>query len=139
MKNSIIQPGKIRFYRNRNGFTQEFVANQLGICQSTYQRIETDEVNISIDRLMQIANILEEPLAAFLKDEYKHLDNQSNANNHNANGLASNFSAKEVELMQKMLTQQEAHIIEQKAYIIEQQAKIQRKDKKIEDLIKQKN
>ena len=126
-KMPLIQTEKIRIYRHKKGFSQEFVANHLGVCQSTYQKIEAGETKISAERLMQVASILEQPLESFLSKENKYIENQHNSNNQNVNGLVINYSEQQIEFMQKMLTQQEKRILEL-------EAKIERRDKKIVEL-----
>lgn len=50
---------KIKKIREFKNLTQEHLALKLGISQSNYARIEKEEVNISDERLSQIAEILE--------------------------------------------------------------------------------
>ncbi len=49
----------IRKYRERKEFSQEFVASKLGLSQKAYSNIELDVTDLNINRLMQIANVLE--------------------------------------------------------------------------------
>lgn len=111
-----VRSGNIRKYRNEKCLTQEYMANELGIGQSAYQKIETGEVSLSMDRLLQIAAILGKPIEAFIGDGTD--PNQGNLNNGNT---------KEIELMQKMILQQEKRIEEL-------EAKVERKNAKIEEL-----
>ncbi|WP_343531013.1 helix-turn-helix transcriptional regulator [Pedobacter sp.] len=62
---------EIRRYRNERCYSQEYLASQLGVTQSTYQRIESGAINITSDRLEQIAKIFNLPLEAFLKENEK--------------------------------------------------------------------
>lgn len=71
----------IRKVRERKGFSQEFVAQELGINQSTYGKIERENSKISIDRLIKIAEILQEDLTEFLDLSTKHTFNQTNKDN----------------------------------------------------------
>jgi transcriptional regulator with XRE-family HTH domain len=52
----------LRKLRNEVCYSQEYMANQLGISQSTYQRIETGDIKISIERLSKISEILNKPI-----------------------------------------------------------------------------
>ncbi|KAA0989539.1 helix-turn-helix domain-containing protein [Dyadobacter aurulentus] len=47
---------KIREYRN---YTQEYLAMKLGISQNAYSKIELAYTRITLERLIQIAQILE--------------------------------------------------------------------------------
>jgi len=58
----------LRRFRNERCYCQEYISSQLGLSQSTYQRIETGEIKISLERLKKIALILDKPIEAFLKD-----------------------------------------------------------------------
>ena len=50
---------KIRKVRELKGFTQEYVAQQLGVSQKAYSKIECGETKPEIARLDEIAKILE--------------------------------------------------------------------------------
>ena len=50
----------IKKLREKKGFSQKFVAEKLGINQSTYGKLERDESSITLDRLYKIADVLEE-------------------------------------------------------------------------------
>lgn len=58
----------LRKYRNEECYSQEYMAKQLGLAQSTYQRIESGEIKISKDRLIKIAEILNRPVEALEKN-----------------------------------------------------------------------
>lgn len=48
---------RIRHLRLSAGFTQLDVASQLGISQAAYSRMETGEVDITISKLMDLAEL----------------------------------------------------------------------------------
>ncbi|MBK9103517.1 MAG: helix-turn-helix transcriptional regulator [Saprospiraceae bacterium] len=50
---------RIRAYREAKGYTQEYMAEMLSICQSTYANLESGKTTLSITRLLHIADILE--------------------------------------------------------------------------------
>ncbi len=50
---------KIKKVRELKNFTQEYVAEQVGMTTSGYSRIERGEVRVSIERLEQIARALD--------------------------------------------------------------------------------
>ncbi len=110
-----VRSANIRKFRNERCLTQEYMASELGIGQSAYQKIETGEVSLSTERLLQIAAILGKPIEAFIGDGTAP-DQESSKNN-----------SKEIELMQKMILQQEKRIEEL-------EAKVERKNAKIEEL-----
>jgi transcriptional regulator with XRE-family HTH domain len=49
---------KIKKLRELKNLTQEHVANELGITQSAYSKIENNEVELVYSKLEQIANVL---------------------------------------------------------------------------------
>jgi len=72
----------IRKLRERRGFSQEFVAEKLGINQSTYGKLEKDMSNITLDRLYKIADVLEEDITTLLDIGKKNIfNNQTNQGN----------------------------------------------------------
>ncbi len=109
----------IRKFRDEKCYTQDLMANRLGITQSAYYKIESGMVKIKTERLIQIAEILGKPIEAFLEKE-KHEEPFINEQK-------VYISLSELELLQKTITQQEKRIKE-----IED--KIVRKDKKIDEL-----
>ncbi len=50
---------KIRAFRMKKGFSHAFMANQLNISTSSYQKIETHETKLNIATFYKIAKILE--------------------------------------------------------------------------------
>ena len=108
----------IRKCRDEKCLTQSYMANELGIGQSAYQKIESGDSKVSIERLKQIADILGKPIDAFLnKDQY----NKSLAERESPNTFTEN------ELLQKIILQQEKRIEEL-------EEKVKRKNNKIEEL-----
>ncbi len=70
MVNDMITYGsKIRKYRSEKGYTQEFMANQLGISQNAYHKIESGQTQIKAQTLEQIADILEVDRLKLMSDE----------------------------------------------------------------------
>jgi len=57
---------KIREYRN---YTQEYLAMKLSISQNAYSKIELGYTKITLERLYQIAQILEVDLIELIKAE----------------------------------------------------------------------
>ena len=72
----------IRKLREKKGFSQQFVAERLGINQSTYNKLERDMSNITLDRLYRIADVFEEDITTVLdigkKNIINHRHNQGN-------------------------------------------------------------
>jgi transcriptional regulator with XRE-family HTH domain len=67
----------IRRIRERKGFSQEYVAQELGINQSTYGKLERDDANISVERLIKISEIFKEDLSISVQPNM-HIPTTSN-------------------------------------------------------------
>lgn len=50
---------KIRSERIKRNYTQEYIADEIGISQSQYSRIEKGEVSIDLERLGKLVRVLE--------------------------------------------------------------------------------
>lgn len=51
--------GKIRLLRESKNYTQEYLAMKLNISQNAYSKIELGYSKLSVDRLYQIAEVME--------------------------------------------------------------------------------
>jgi transcriptional regulator with XRE-family HTH domain len=59
----------IRNKREKLNYTQEYLAVKLGISQNAYSKIELGYTKITVERLFQIAEILETDLIELIKSE----------------------------------------------------------------------
>jgi transcriptional regulator with XRE-family HTH domain len=59
---------KLRVYREFRNYSQEYIAEKLGITQNAYSRIETNQTRLTADRLRQIADILNIPVTCLMSD-----------------------------------------------------------------------
>ncbi len=107
----------LRKHRDEVCYSQDYMANQSGIHQATYQRMEAGEIKVSASRLAKIAAIFGKPVEAFLT----HFKNKTEG----INGEKSiTVSEKEWALMQQITQQQEKLIEELEAKIIRRNIKI---------------
>ena len=58
----------IRNKREHRNYTQEYLAAKLDISQNAYSKIELGYTKITIERLFQIADVLEYDVADFIND-----------------------------------------------------------------------
>lgn len=49
---------KIKIIRELRGYTQEYMADKLGVAQNTYSKLETNQTKLSADILQKVAEIL---------------------------------------------------------------------------------
>ena len=74
----------IRRVREQRGYSQEFMASRLNITQATYARIESQEINLSIERLHNIADILKTNVIAFFDSPKNQIVHEGGYNNGSA-------------------------------------------------------
>lgn len=107
---------RIRLQREVKGYNQDVMALELGISQKAYSKIESEETNLSVERVMEIIKILGIDLTDLLCSDVVAIDkiskNQSvnfaqrDLTNHN-NGL----SDKEREQYEKRIIHLEEEIV----------------------------
>lgn len=77
---------KIKIMREMNQWTQEEVAEKLGMSTTGYAKIERGQTNVSVEKLKQIAQVFNLNVAQLLDDERFVMcsigDNNSNYNNY---------------------------------------------------------
>ena len=78
---------KLRVYREFRNYSQEYIAEKLGITQNAYSRIETNQTRITADRLRQIADILSIPLTCLLSDTEPELNFTNGSNDKHMHEL----------------------------------------------------
>ncbi len=61
----------IRKYRELRNYTQEYVANQMGISQNAYSKIENNYTQLTVAHIKQLSKILEVGLLDLLKDDFE--------------------------------------------------------------------
>jgi transcriptional regulator with XRE-family HTH domain len=60
---------KLRMLREFRNYSQEYVAEKLGITQNTYSRIENNQTKITTERLHQVAQVLDVPVSELISTE----------------------------------------------------------------------
>lgn len=61
----------IKHYRERRNYSQRFVAQQMGISQNAYSKIENNLTQLTVHHVKQLSKILQIPITDLLKDEYE--------------------------------------------------------------------
>jgi len=73
MKDQLTIVNRIRSLRQQLGYSQEYMAELLGISQQTYSNIENNPERLTLVRLKDISAILQVDFMTFLTDENNHL------------------------------------------------------------------
>jgi transcriptional regulator with XRE-family HTH domain len=93
---------KIKQIRELKNFTQEYVAQQLGLSTRAYSKIETGETQLTINRLNEISAILEVQPMEVLGFDDKKVFNFYNSNDIN--------NVKNINMPEKLIQQYEETI-----------------------------
>lgn len=93
----------IRKIREEKGLSQEYVAHELGINQSTYGKLERENCKISVDRLYKIAEILNEDITKILNINSKNTFNQTNQ--HHGYGYVETLHVENKEIYEQLVKQ----------------------------------
>jgi transcriptional regulator with XRE-family HTH domain len=72
---------KIREFRTKKGYSHETMAHELHMSQPAYSKIEKNETKLSVERLFEIAKILETPVEQFLEINPNNIYHQNNNDN----------------------------------------------------------
>jgi transcriptional regulator with XRE-family HTH domain len=99
---------KVRKIRELKGFTQEYLAEQLGISQRAYSKLERDEVKMSWDKIVAISRTLEvrpEDLVTFNEETIFNFNSQSGGQSGKIENLV-------IQIPEKLIEQYESRISE---------------------------
>ncbi len=69
---------KVTDFRKRKGLSHENIAIELGISQAAYTNLESMKSNLTVERLIKISEILEEPVYRFFEVSPQTINNQNN-------------------------------------------------------------
>ena len=75
---------KIKKHREERGITQEYIANEMSITQSTYGRLEKSDKRLSVDRLIEIAKILDVSISVLFGEKASNVIHENNGDNAQA-------------------------------------------------------
>ena len=113
---------KIKKVRELRSFTQEYMADKLGLSQSNYARIENNEVKLSEERLEKIAAILETTVDAIKGFDENIIINITNGQ-HSLNGQNSVVNNYQIDSIIQKLYEDKIILLEDKIKYLEQQLK----------------
>lgn len=93
----------IRKVREQKGFSQEYVANQLNISQASYARLENEDTKVTVDRLFQIAQILETEIGDFFDENKLNIQSQVYNAETYGNGYIQNLVIENKDTLNKLV------------------------------------
>lgn len=101
----------IKKYRELKGYTQQYVADKLGITQKQYSNLESGVSSISLDRFYEIAEILETDILNLLEfDKNAILKGNYNYQKGNNNMFRIDPIEKVTELYERLLNEKDERI-----------------------------
>lgn len=120
---------KLRTLREYRNLTQDYMADQLGITQSSYSKYETNQSKMTVDILKKIAQILEVSPVDLVSNQPAIINFESTIHGQ---GIAhiDNFFSFQREFLEKMIASKDAQIAEQQKTIATLQAVIESLTKK---------
>jgi transcriptional regulator with XRE-family HTH domain len=94
----------IKNIRELKNFSQEYVANEIDVSQSTYARIENGTIIPKIDRLQRIAEVLEVDLSALISTtNIFHFKDATNQYGYVNNQVYNNI---DIEILRKIIREE---------------------------------
>lgn len=101
---------KIRLLRRKRSMTQEDMATALDISQRAYSKIETGEVSLKLERLEEIARLLNVQLGELFSDNgYQSFENVKYSQ-IGSGKVVNQVNEKERELYEKIIARQQEEI-----------------------------
>ena len=122
--NDIIEKN-IKKYRELKGFSQEYMAHQLNVNQSTYAKMENSSTKITIDKLFSVAKLLETDVSEILDLKNQTIFNQTDNETANAFGKVEHYYQENKEVYQELLKAKDEQIALLKEQIIFYKSKLQ--------------
>lgn len=99
---------KLRHFRDKKNYSQEYMAEHLGVTQSTYSRWESGEVVPKLDMLQRTAEILEVSEQQLLTSEPLILTQHNNTNG--SGYIVTQHNHVPAEVVEKLMAQHAEHI-----------------------------
>ena len=114
----------IKKYRELKGFSQEYMAHQLSVNQSTYAKMENSSTKITIVKLFSVAKLLETDVSEILDLKNQTIFNQTDNETANAFGKVEHYYQENKEVYQELLKAKDEQIALLKEQIIFYKSKL---------------
>lgn len=94
---------KIKLLRHSRKWSQEYIAEKLGMSPNGYGALERGDSNITLDKLEKIAQLLDVPLSDLCDDGGNNVFNLAGEHNHNTTQFQINvYSAECLEIKHEL-------------------------------------
>ena len=96
---------RIRQFRLEKEYSQEYMANRLGITQSGYSRSENNAGEMSVSKLNEIARILEIDLSDLITSNKNNYFQNNSLDNHSVGGniIINHYPTEGLQKIEEML------------------------------------
>lgn len=104
---------KLRSFRSVKNYTQEYVADYLGIDQSTYSAMESNSIDWPISRLFKLAKLYSVSPGNFVDFDFKSYMSMSQGNNlqnGNNNRYLNQMDMKMSELYERIIELEKSNV-----------------------------
>src|SRR5690554_2263619 len=88
---------KIKNFKELKNFTQEYMAEKLGVSQAAYSKIESGATKLSYSKIIDIAKIFEVPVEEILAfDSQKYFNSFNNVKGSNNGSVTINIEENDI-------------------------------------------
>jgi transcriptional regulator with XRE-family HTH domain len=98
---------QIRVIRNKRGISQEYLADQLGLAQSTLARIEQGKAKLAARLIPKVCETLEAELEDIFASEKVRIENNTLNDSSMINGYVEKLVVEQKELYDKLLAEKD--------------------------------
>ena len=101
---------KIRMIREVRNYSQEYMADKLGIKQNSYSKIELNQTKLTAEMLQKIADVLQVSPLDIMNQQPAIINLQPNQGTQQAIGNIETFISSQKELIDKLLESKNGEI-----------------------------
>lgn len=113
----------MKVLRDVNGYTQEYIASELGINQNTYSKLESGQTKLTVDRVKRLAELYNVDPDYFLSEDAPIINYNSGSKSRsiiNTQNYHDNQEAKALDkLYEKLLSEKDKQIELLKSELLE--------------------
>lgn len=127
---------KLKMLRDENGWSQDYIAESIGMSQAAYSKLESGQTKLTFERAAQIAKVYDVEPEYFFSDDSKFVHY---GKDHSFGPIYKNenhFKDEAVkDLYEKMLIEKDLRILEHKETIRDLKKELATANKRIEDFL----
>lgn len=108
---------KIKSIRELKNYTQEYMAERLGVTQAGYSKIEKGKTSLSYDKLVEIGRILDVSVEDIISFDYHRYFNNIKGNNNgsilintDSTSILKELYEDKIQLLEKLLNRTEIEL-----------------------------